>query len=655
MGDFFGKLFDTSDFPARWHCGRWSNGHGWLHIGSDFAIFLAYVAIPVSLLYALRRRADAPRPIPRVMALFVGFILLCGVTHLNEAIIFWYPVYRWAGVMKLATAIVSWVTVVALVPSLPKILSLKTPAKLRTEVDETTRALREERDAAARELSARTRAETALQEAEQRYRRLYHEAPDMYLSVDPSTGVILQCNETAARRLGYPMNHLVGMNTRDLYSSEHRRRAEKVLDQLRQSGSLSNEELAVETQSGERLWVSVSGTAIENESGQGVQFRLAWRDVTDKKRAEELFAVAVEASPSAMIATDAEGKIILLNAESERLFGYAKAELLGQPVEMLLPHSARETHPKLRQAYIHNPTARQMGMERELEGRHKSGSTFPIEVGLNPIERNDGKMVLAAIVDRTEVVRHQRALELQSAELQRSNADLESFAYAVSHDLKAPLRAIQNAASWVIEDLPKELLTQDVNENLEMLKARAGRMEALLNALLEYSRAGRAHERPSRVDVNRVLSEVVELLGAPSSIRISWARLPTDIFGARAPLEQVFVNLVSNAIKHRDRDDLQIEVGARDLGAFYEFHVKDNGPGIDAAHHEKVFEVFQTLRPRDEFESTGMGLALVKRVVETHGGRVWVESSLGQGACFYFTWSKTSQTSQSSPEQRASS
>ncbi len=644
MSEFFGKLFDGSDFPARWHCGQWSTGHGWLHIGSDTAIFLAYIAIPLALLYTLRRRTDVPQPVTKMMALFVAFILLCGITHLNDAIIFWEPVYRWAGVTKLATAAVSWATVLSLVPNLPRLLALKTPTTLRNEVAETTKALREERDAAARELAARERAESALQEAEHRYRRLYHDAPDMYLSVDIDTGQILQCNKTAANRLGYSLDELVGMGMAELYVDEHVQRATSTLQQLKESKTLSNEQLVIKTKSGEHLWVSSSASAVEDADGHVKQCSLAWRDITDKKAAEELFAVAVEASPSAMIATDEEGRIILLNAESERLFGYSKVELLGQPVEVLLPSSAKDKHPQLRKAYNQNPTARQMGTERELEGRHKDGSTFPIEVGLNPIERDEGNMVLAAIVDRTEVVRQQRALQQQSAELQRSNADLESFAYAVSHDLKAPLRAIQNAASWVIEDLPREHLTADVSENLDMLIARAKRMEALLNALLQYSRAGRDLDPPGRIEVHQVVQEVVELLGLPLSVEVDSSTGTTAVFGSRAPLEQVFVNLISNAVKHRDREDLKIEVGCQIKGNYFEFFVRDNGPGIDPAHHKKVFEVFQTLKPRDEFESTGVGLALVKKVVETQGGQVRVESSLGNGATFYFTWPKNMQS-----------
>ncbi len=303
-----------------------------------------------------------------------------------------------------------------------------------------------------------------------------------------------------------------------------------------------------------------------------------------------------------------------------------------------MPDDVRGDHPQLRASYLRNPMTRKMVGTRPLLGKKKTGTTFPIEVGLNPIETPDGTVVLSAIIDRTEVVEQRRRLEAQQQVLEQTNIELESFASAASHDLKAPLRAIQNAASWIEEDLPAECRQGEVGENLKLLRNRAERMEALLNALLDYARAGREVTNQENVACQEVISDIVALLGPEAEAATHVEGELPSLVTARAPLQQVLYNLIANSMKHAERSDPEIIVKCTKLGNTYEFSVTDNGPGIAPEYHGKIFEVFRTLHSRDVREGAGMGLALVKKIVENRGGRVQLTSELGHGATFTFSW-----------------
>ena len=223
-------------------------------------------------------------------------------------------------------------------------------------------------------------------------------------------------------------------------------------------------------------------------------------------------------------------------------------------------------------------------------------------------------------------------------ELSRANSELERFAYVASHDLKAPLRAIDNLSSWVEEDLGARL-AGDSQEHMKLLRGRVRRMEALLDSLLAYSRAGRLRASPEPVKVADLLQDVRDLLGPPDGFSIEAESELPALETARAPLQQVLLNLVANAIKHHDGTHGRVAVAAEEKDGFYEFRVADDGPGIAPEFFSKVFEMFQTLKSRDEVEGSGMGLAIVKKVVEGCGGRIVVESS-GRGTTFRFTWPK---------------
>jgi PAS domain S-box-containing protein len=228
------------------------------------------------------------------------------------------------------------------------------------------------------------------------------------------------------------------------------------------------------------------------------------------------------------------------------------------------------------------------------------------------------------------------------AALEQRNQELDQFAYVTSHDLRAPLRAIVNLATWIEEDLGDRLPDEN-KAQFDLLKNRVHRMEGFINGLLAYSRADRLHQSHERVDVALLLHDIVDSLSPLGDFSVI-IQAPMPIMEAKkVPLSQTFANLITNALKHHNRADGTIHLSARDLGTAYEFAIADDGPGIDPAYHEKIFTIFQTLQPRDELESTGIGLSLVKKIVTAEGGEVSVESTLGQGATFRFTWPKVPQ------------
>lgn len=239
----------------------------------------------------------------------------------------------------------------------------------------------------------------------------------------------------------------------------------------------------------------------------------------------------------------------------------------------------------------------------------------------------------------TESARLFREARELIAALEKSNHDLDQFAYVTSHDLRAPLRGIANLSQWIEEDLG-DRLTDKSREFLHLLRGRVRRLEDLIQGVLDYSRAGRVADEPSDIDVGTLVRECIELIAPPKTALLEVAaNLPT-LRTTRVPLQQMFMNLIGNAIKYNTRPAPHVHVGAEPAADGWEFYVRDDGPGIARRYHAQIWDLFQTLHSRDRIESTGMGLAIVRKIVEAHGGRAWIDSDEGHGATFRFTWPK---------------
>ena len=223
------------------------------------------------------------------------------------------------------------------------------------------------------------------------------------------------------------------------------------------------------------------------------------------------------------------------------------------------------------------------------------------------------------------------------ANLEKINRELDQFAYVVSHDLKAPLRAMSSLITWIEED-SGPYLTADSKENLKMIVQRVNRMSNLINGILAYSKAGKGKVEKVETNVKELVDEIIDSNAIQPNIKIVNKISVSEIITEKIKLNQVFSNLISNAIKYNDKSEIEIEVGSYEYDDWYQFYVKDNGPGIEKEYHEKIFMIFQTLVSRDEVESTGIGLSIVKKIIEEQSGKIWVESQPGIGSRFVFTW-----------------
>jgi len=380
------------------------------------------------------------------------------------------------------------------------------------------------------------------------------------------------------------------------------------------------------------------GTEIPIEIGlspitteQGLFVVSAIVDISERKRLEARFRATVESAPAAMLMIDGVGSIVLVNSEVERLFGYDREELLGQKVEVLIPERFRSGHPGLRTRYFASPVARRLGVGRDLFGLRKDGSEIPIEIGLNPVKTDVELFVLSAIVDISERKRQAEALE-------RSNMELQRFAYVASHDLQTPMRSI---ASFVelLQSSYADKLDAQANDWLRRTVDSIGHLRTLVRDLLEYSRVDSQPHPFQRVSTREVFDRAVSLLDASvreSQANVTCGELPA-VMGERSQLVRLMQNLIGNALKYRGKNSPRIHVSAERRGSEWIFAVRDNGIGIAQKHHEKIFEIFQRLHDQQEYPGTGIGLAVCRRVVQRHGGRIWVESEPGRGSVFYFT------------------
>jgi PAS domain S-box-containing protein len=747
----------------------------------------------------------------------------------------------------------------------------------------------------AMDVSARKRAEAASRASDEHFRLIVESVEDYALIMLDADGLVISWNTGAERINGYTAAEIIGRHFSIFYEPEEieKRHPDEELHLAAKLGRYTEEGWRVR-KDGSRFFANVVIAAIHDEAGKVRGFAKVVHDITERKRTEERFQLVVEASPSAMIMVTGDGLITLVNSQTEKLFGYARQELLGRPVEMLLPERFRGQHGALVAGFFSASSARAMGAGGDLFGVRKDGSEVPVEISLNPIDGSGGKFVLASIIDITQhkmaekmlrdqalildlandsilirdsedrvtywnqgaeslygwnkkealgqvihallkthfpqplveiqeqllsvghwrgelvhtrrdgslvtvacnwtlqrngsnrsasvlevshditarkqaedqlkisalrlslataalqagvwdwdirtnvLVGDERMYEIyglpsdmqvdyeawrravlpddlpateamlqeviatksqasnqfrimrpdgslryiqaaesailddsgqvvrvvginidttgrkfnedleqqvadRTAQLKAANYELEQFAYVASHDLKAPLRAIHNSAKWLEEDLA-EHLTGETREHLTVLRGRVTRMEKLLDDLLEYASIGRSTDnRYAEIVKGDLLMENVLALLYPEGFTVEVSPGFANIEVYRMPLQQILMNLIGNAIKHHHKKTGKIAVTVETDGDFYAFAVKDDGPGISAQFHDQIFEMFRTLRPRDQVEGSGMGLAMVRKHINICGGTLRLESAPGRGSTFRFTWPKRQQ------------
>jgi PAS domain S-box-containing protein len=359
-------------------------------------------------------------------------------------------------------------------------------------------------------------------------------------------------------------------------------------------------------------------------------------DITERKKAEARFRLVVESAPNAMILINIEGVITLVNTQAEKLFGYSRKELIGSMLETLIPERFRKQHPGHRGGFFKAPEVRLMGVGRDLFGLRKDGSEIQVEIGLNPIDTDEGQMVLASIIDITER-KIQESILIRQNELEIRNKELEQFAFLASHDLQEPLRTVCNYIQVIEEDYG-DLLDDLGKGYLKTIESATQRMSTLVRVLLNFSRLGRDKKLVTadcKQIVNDVLADLESLINTTKT-SVDVGPLPKlNVY--ETELRQLFQNLISNAIKFsKEGVPAQIQIRHHKESDHSTFSVTDNGIGIDQIHFERVFNIFQRLHSDGAYEGYGIGLANCKKIVELHGGKIWLESELGRGSTFYF-------------------
>lgn len=443
-----------------------------------------------------------------------------------------------------------------------------------------------------RDLSDRRGMEEALRQSEERFRLLVQSVQDYaILMLDPE-GRITSWNEGAHRIKGYTAAEIIGRSFKVFYPNEAVAIGfpERELEEAARCGRFEDEDWRVR-KDGSRFWANVVVTSLRNSAGELIGFAKVTRDLTARRQAEEQ-AVQLAAQQAA-------------HAEEAR-----RSQELAQLNEQLQEQAA-ELEAQSEEAKVLAEQLRQLNYD------------------------------LQGALTAAEAAREHA--ELSAAAAAEAYRELDQFAYVASHDLKAPLRGIANLAQWIQDDAA-ESLGADSAEHMRLLQSRVRRMEALIDGILAYSRAGRAASEPEIIDTGALVRDVIELLGPAENVTIRMQEHMPTLQAERIPLQQVFMNLINNAIKYSSaaRPDVFISVECRDRGDELEFAVIDNGPGIAPQYHDRIWGIFQTLAARDKVEGTGIGLSVVKKVVESRGGRVTLESSRGEGATFRFAWPKTS-------------
>jgi PAS domain S-box-containing protein len=683
MPEFLTGLWSSGPFIPHGHCYLWNTELVWLHLLSDSIIALAYYSIPLTLLYFVQKRQDLP--FLQVFFLFGAFIVACGTTHVMEVWTLWHPTYWLSGALKALTAVISLYTAAILVPLVPQALALPSPAQMaiatqaltvqitereRAEaslriayddldlrIQERTVELAQANQVLQAEIAERRRTEALLQKTTALQRAILDSANYSIISTAVD-GTIQTFNKAAERWLGYTEAEVVGIATPAIIHDrdEVADRAQVLSQELgvdiepgfeafvakTRIGEIDQREWTYIRKDGSRFPVELSVTALRDESNHTTGFLGIGSDITERKQtlaalqeSEARLQAFIDNAGSVIYIKNIQGRYILINRQYEALFHLKKEVVQGQTDYDIFPQGIADT---FRQNDLQVLAAGKALESEELapqdDGLHTYLSIkFPLLDALGV-----PYAVCGISTDITERKRSEKALARQAEELARSNEELERFAYVASHDLQEPLRMVVSYLQ-LLERRYQGQLDATANEFIGYAVDGAARMQTLIRDLLSYSRVGTQTQAFAPTDSAAVVDKAIanlQMAIAESGAVITHNSLPEVMVDA-SQFAQLFQNLMGNAIKFHGEQPPQIHISAERIEDGWQFSVRDNGIGIEPEYTERIFVIFQRLHRRADYPGTGIGLAICKKIVERHGGRLWIESELGQGSVFYFT------------------
>lgn len=502
----------------------------------------------------------------------------------------------------------------------------------------------------------------SLKLSEEKYRKLVEEAGDVVYTSDYN-GYFTYINPMSKKLTGYTESELIGKRFLEVIAPEWRETVAKFYKE--QFDNRIYETLfsfPIITKSGEKKWIEQ--TVIQQKIGDRVMGHQAIvRDITERKKNEEEIKQKSEelersnknlkdseqqiqsifnSAPDAVIVINEESKIVKWNHKAEKLFNWNESEVIGKPLyDFIIPERYRERHKNGLKHYLATGEGPVLNKDIEIEAINKKGIEFSVSLTISPVGIKDKILFIGFVRDITQRKKIEEEIKQKSGELVRSNQELEQFAYVASHDLQEPLRTINNFVG-LLEKKSAIKADEDTKAYFKFILNASSKMQNLIKDLLEYSRVGRNMTFAS-VDCNSIVKEVIALMEA--SIKESNAKITVSILpvlkGNETELKRLFQNLLSNAIKFRKQNHTpEITITAEEKRTEYLFAITDNGIGIEEQFIPKLFVIFQRLHSDDQYAGTGIGLATCKKIVTLHGGKIWVESKIGEGSTFYFTLSK---------------
>jgi PAS domain S-box-containing protein len=625
--EFLKSLITTGNFMAHGYCYRWVPGLVWLHVISDSLIFLAYMTIPITLVQVARRRKDIP--FNWMFLCFGGFIIACGLTHAMEVWNIWHAMYWLAGMVKALTAVASVATAILLVQLAPQVLKI-------LDIND--------RNAADEKLKMQAAAVNA---GEVKFRKILESAPDALVIVNQHAEIVLM-NAQTERLFGYQRQELLNQPIEILiperFRSQHCTQRNKYVSNPQARAMGEGLDLFGRRKDGTEFPVEIMLSPLENTEGMSVT--AAIRDISVRKAAEEalrqseerLGLVLSNVTDYAILMLDLDGLVVSWNEGAERIKGYRAEEIIGQHFSRFyVAEDIRDGKPALELAQ-----ATEKGRSEDEGWRiRKDGSRFYANAVITALYDKRGLLRGFGKITRdiTERKKYEVHLAKTAVELRRSNGLLEQFAYVASHDLQEPLRMVASYTQLLAKRYHGRL-DPDADEFIAYAVDGCNRMQGLIRDLLAYAHSG-VNGKP-----HREVSAEGALQGALANLRVAIEEsggvvnhdsLPA-IVTDEMQLVQVLQNLVGNAIKYRSAAVPNVHISARqNADKEWIFSVRDNGLGIAPQYFERIFILFQRLHGRQEFDGTGIGLAICKKIVEQLGGRIWVESQLGKGSTFYFS------------------